>query len=189
MGTERFIDRPDGQEDEKCWSWKWQVDRTSGGSTRRSSLSSARRRTRARRSLSWSGRQSAFLATLGVQVTGPVTRFTTFFRGVLAEQRVVLQHVALPEQRTEAVARMLYRNHGGPCKRSMATCNWPRRFDFRAVVLCLGGQRGQRVRATRALAIVRNLPLREPSVLTVKGASAHSSDQRRRQRADLPHAQ
>ena len=46
-----------------CWSWNWRVDRTSGGFTRRSSLSSARRRTRARQSSSWSERQSAFLAT------------------------------------------------------------------------------------------------------------------------------
>ena len=72
------IDRPDGQKT-KVLVVEMEVDRTSGGSTRRSSLSSARRRTRARRSLSWSGRQSAFLATSACK-SWSWTRFITFSR-------------------------------------------------------------------------------------------------------------
>ena len=121
------------------------------------------------------------LGDLGVQVL-VLDEIHNVLAASWREQRVVFNTLRY-EQRTEAVARVLW-NHGGPASDQWRRAIGPslRRRFFASV------DSGQRVRAARA----GHRP--QPAIERTERSdgerpSAHPSDQRRRQRADLPHAQ
>src|SRR3984957_510868 len=145
-----------------CWLWNWRVDRTSGGFTRRSWLASARaaeptrdnRRAGADRSPpSWRPRAQVLV----------LDEIHSVLAASWREQRVVFN--TLRYLSNELKLSLVCFGIMEARQAINGDVQLARRFDAVSLPRWTAGKEFEQL----VLAIIRNLPLREPSVLTVKG--------------------